>query len=393
MGSRANLLVVLPSQWRWHSLGFSGDPCARTPVLDGLARGGVFARSAVATHPFPPQSKAAWLTARRSPGNGVAGYYDPLPPRAPTWVRALAEAGWQTAHVGKWQLGRRDRALAPVNTIDARRVVPPGERGGFAFWESFEAGFQIRDPWLHGTLFRDPVRFDGYQGDVLVDRVLRFLREDAREPWLVVLHADPPHPPYETPAPGVEARDPASVTLRPNVPRGGEVEAKARRELAGYHAHLEAMDAAIGRLLEGVEELGWRRSTLVAVTSNHGDMHGSHGLFRKGWPHAESLRVPLILSWPEGLPCGVVSDAPVGLVDFGPTVLALVGAGGFAGDGVDCTAELREGAAGRDAVPVSLPEGSSLPLQCDQPWEGEAGPAVGIRVRWADGRRETLPWD
>jgi len=80
------------------------------------------------------------------------------------------------------------------------------------------------------------------------------------------------------------------IVLPSNVPRGGEIEARARRELAGYYAHIEATDRAIGRLLADVP-----RKTLVVFTSVHGDMHGAHGLFRKGWPHEESVRVPLLV--------------------------------------------------------------------------------------------------
>jgi arylsulfatase A-like enzyme len=83
--------------------------------------------------------------------------------------------------------------------------------------------------------------------------------------------------------------------LAGNVPVGGEVEAKARRELAGYYAQIEATDRAIGRSL--LPEAG-RDDTVVIFTSVHGDMHGAHGLFRKGWPHEESVRVPLLVRSP-----------------------------------------------------------------------------------------------
>jgi len=75
-----------------------------------------------------------------------------------------------------------------------------------------------------------------------------------------------------------------------NVPRDGAVEIKARAELAGYYAHIEATDRALGRLIAAVGE-----ETMIVFTSVHGDMHGAHGLFRKGWPHEESVRVPLLV--------------------------------------------------------------------------------------------------
>src|SRR5581483_4582845 len=118
--------------------------------------------------------------------------------------------------------------------------------------------------------------------------------------WFAVVSLEPPHPPYDAPAPrsgsgnvsDISLRNPAEIILPANVPLGGEVEARARRELAGYYAHIEATDRAIDRLLATVP-----RDTAVVFTSVHGDMHGAQGLFRKGWPHEESVRVPLLMRW------------------------------------------------------------------------------------------------
>lgn len=118
--------------------------------------------------------------------------------------------------------------------------------------------------------------------------------------WFAMVSLEAPHPPYNAPAAGVTPPDPSEIVLSPNVPRGSEVEARARRELAGYYAHLEATDRAIGRLLAAVP-----RETAVVFTSVHGDMHGAHGLFRKGWPYEESVRVPLLVRWPESEKCGM----------------------------------------------------------------------------------------
>jgi len=154
-------------------------------------------------------------------------------------------------------------------------------------WEGFESGFLLNNPWLHGTRIEQPQKFEGYQSDVVGERAAGWLakaghRKERR--WFCVVSLEPPHPPYDAPAAGSAARDPQEIVLPANVPRGGDEEARARRELAGYYAHLEATDRAIGWLLAGTH----RDDTLVVFTSVHGDMHGAHGLFRKGWPHEEA---------------------------------------------------------------------------------------------------------
>ncbi len=104
-----------------------------------------------------------------------------------------------------------------------------------------------------------------------------------------------PHPPYDAPAAGVTPRDPASIILAPNVPRGGEIEARARRELAGYYAHLEATDRAVGRLLASIPP------ALVVFTSAHATCTAPRPL-PQGLAQEESIRVPLIIQLPPGAP-------------------------------------------------------------------------------------------
>jgi hypothetical protein len=145
--------------------------------------------------------------------------------------------------------------------------------------------------------------------------------------------------------------DPAGLVLAANVPRGGAVEEQARRELAGYYAHIEATDRAIGRLLDRID-LG---STLVVFTSAHGDMHGAHGLFRKGWPYEESVRVPLLIHWPEAKP--MVVEDPVSLLDLSTLTLHYLDQG-------------RLPVLTNPVSHISMPSVVALPYQCDRPWRG-----------------------
>ncbi len=320
-----NILWIVTTQWRAQACGYAGDPNARTPCLDALAAESVNYTQAVTPHPFGPFARAALLTGVSSPGNGVRDYFDPLPAGTRTIADALNEQGYATAFFGKWHLGRRDPRAPMVGEAHAKTLVPPEARGGFGFWEGFESGFLLNDPWLHGTRLAEPVRFEGYQSDVLCERAARWIVEgegrgvrggrqgrvtdgngagagsdkgddNAAAPWFCVVSLESPHPPYDAPAAGVVARDGNELILPANVPRGGDVEARARRELAGYYAHVEATDRAIGRMLaSGVADPA---RTIVVFTSVHGDMHGAHGLFRKGWPYEESVRVPLLVRLP-----------------------------------------------------------------------------------------------
>jgi len=362
-----DVLWIVTTQWRAQATGYAGDPNARTPSLDALAAGSVNYRQAVTPHPFGPFARAALLTGVRSPENGVRDYFDPLPSASRTVAHEMRDAGYSTAFFGKWHLWKRDSKMPLVGEAHAKIVVPPEARGGFEFWEGFESGFLLNDPWLHGTRLAEPERFPGYQSDVLCTRGARWCDEQientkkselsmlARKPWFCLVSLESPHPPYDVPAAGISPIDPAKLRLSANVKRGGLVEEKARRELAGYYTHIEATDRAIGRLLKTVGD-----SALVVFTSVHGDMHGAHGLFRKGWPHEESVRVPLLVRVPGGQ--GGVSDEAVSLVDL-PRLIQ-----GFLANGTLPTVAT-------EFADISMPSVVRLPHQCDRVWHGRRSKA------------------
>ncbi len=358
MKSRPDILWVVTTQWRAMATGYAGDPNARTPHLDALAARSVNYAQAVTPHPFGPFARAAMLTGVLSPENGVRDYFDSLPLDCRTIAHELREVGYGTAFFGKWHLWKRDPEAALVGEAHAKIVVPPEARGGFEFWEGFEGGFLLNDPWLHGTRLAEPKQYQGYQADVLCERMAEWLNEAEstasghvhRKPWFCVVSLEVPHPPYDAPAAGVAAVVPAMVRLAGNVPVGGEAEVKARRELAGYYAHIEATDRAIGRLLATVGD-----DVVVVFTSVHGDMHGAHGLFRKGWPYEEAVRVPLLVRVPGGE--ARVSDEAVSLVDL-PGLMT-----GLLAGGVVPQIEAESAA-------ISMPSVVRLPDQCDRLWLG-----------------------
>ncbi len=359
MARTPNILWVVTTQWRASACGYAGDPNARTPHLDRLAAQSVNYAQTVTPHPFGPFARAALLTGVLSPENGVRDYFDPLPTAARTVAHGLNERGYTTAFFGKWHLARRDPVAPLVGEAHARMIVPAEARGGFKFWEGFESGFLLNDPWLHGSRLPVPERFPGYQSDVLVRRAGAWLGAQAA-PWFALVSLEAPHPPYAAPAAGVEPREPGAIELAANVPRGGEFEARVRRELAGYYAHIEATDRAIGELVAAAGDDAW-----VVFTSVHGDLHGAHGLLRKGWPQEEAVRVPLLVRAPgtreaRGSGFGVSSPALVSLVELTGWALAWA-----EGGEPETHAE-----PGTEFQRISMPSVVALPHQCDRVWRG-----------------------
>ena len=105
--------------------------------------------------------------------------------------------------------------------------------------------------------------------------------------------------------------DPQEITLRPNFDGDASdrdlepnpyAATPGRNEIAAYYAMVTAVDDQVGRILGELDRLGLRGNTVVLVSSDHGDMLGSHGMRLKRKPWEESIRVPGIVRCPGSAP-------------------------------------------------------------------------------------------
>jgi len=371
-----NVVVVMTTQWRAQATGYGGDGNAATPFLDSLAEESIDFYQAVTPHPFGVFARAAFLTGVNCPGNGIANYFDPLPADSRTLAHLYQERGYDTAFFGKWQLFQRDQNAPVVGIEHALIEVPESRRGGFAFWEGFESGFLLNDGYYHGSGLGPPTRIEGYQSDVVVDRVENYLiTRENDNPLFAFVSLDAPHPPYSEKASSVLPRDPDSLILPKEVPDNPEVRSTAKKELSGYYAHIEATDRAIEKLVSSLKEsLDWE-NTIFVFTSAHGDMHGSHGLYRKGWPHQEAVRVPLLLSWPKVFTSPRRDPLLISLLDLGPSLLGLCfeeseGSLLVPNGGLNLASAIRLRKEGPEFQNISMPSVTPFDKQCPYAWSG-----------------------
>ena len=393
---RPNVVIVLTTQWRASATGYGGDGNAATPFLDSLAETSIDFIQAVTPHPMGVFARAALLTSVPCPENGVSDYFDPLPERAVTLAHRFREGGYNTAFFGKWQLYNRDRKAPLVGVEHAKIEVPENRRGGFQFWEGFESGFLLSDGYYHGTGIGPPTRIEGYQSDILAERWSRYLRSGPMrdDPIFACISMDAPHPPYGGTLPGVEPRLPDSIVLSEEVPDDPVVQECARRELAGYYGHIEATDRAIGRICQEIKEcLDWE-NTIFIFTSVHGDMHGSFGKFRKGWPHEDSVRVPFLLSWPRGVEVARRDPLLISLIDLGPSLLGLCFSDtsfdfGSKNPGKNLSHSILLKSEGPESQTISMPSVVPFDKQCPYVWQAKRRIDVTEVIR-DDGKRFTL---
>ncbi|MFO7899743.1 MAG: sulfatase [Planctomycetota bacterium] len=312
---RPNVVFVFADQWRAQAAGYAGDPNVRTPNLDRLSRESVRFTTAVANCPVCSPYRASLITGQYPLTHGVFLNDVHLAHRVPSIADAFKAAGCDTAYVGKWHLDGRGRYA----------FVPPQDRQGFDFWRGMECTHRYNEsPYYADTA--EMQTWDGYDAEAQTRCLQDYITSHSRErPFFAVLSWGPPHSPYGTaPRRFREMYDADEIQLRPDVPESAAD--KARRDLAGYYAHCSALDECLGNLLATLDEAGLADDTLVVFTSDHGDMHGSHGGWRKQWPYDESILVPFLLRWPARLGRDAREvRAPFGAVDVMPTLLGLCG--------------------------------------------------------------------
>jgi arylsulfatase A-like enzyme len=328
-----NIIWIFGDQHRGQALSCNGDINVNTPNLDRMATDGQLYPNAVSGSPLCCPFRGSLITGRY-PHKCVPGHEYPLPAGEKTIAHAFKDNGYKTAWLGKWHLG----GWHEYNGRAAFYTIPKEDRGGFDTWIGYDNNNAQYDCWVHGHNDKgdeiEHYRLPGYETDCLTDMLIDNLRQHNREkrhgsdaPFFTAMSVQPPHDPYIAPAEYMAKHNPASLKMRPNVPNVDRVQQRARRELAGAYAMIENIDYNIGRVLAVLEEENLAQDTIIIFFSDHGDMHGSHGQFRKTTPYAEAVSIPFIIyNCASRYDCrNNTPDAPVNHVDIAPTTLGLCG--------------------------------------------------------------------
>src|SRR5712692_7193109 len=375
---RPNVLFLFPDQLRAQALGCMGNRDVRTPQLDRLASEGVLFRNTLANSPVCCPARAILMTGQYCHKNGMVANDLRLRESHVTIAKVLGQAGYRTGFIGKWHLDGGKRLPG---------FVPPGlRRQGFEFWAANECSHQH----FNTQYFRDtpePIPIKKFEAEAWTDLGIEFLRESRKDPrpFFLMIAMGPPHDPYGAPEKYMKMYDPQKLALRPNWRAADRT--PGRREIAAYYAAVSAVDEQVGRILRALDETGIAEDTVVLVSSDHGDMLGSHGLRLKRKPWEESIRVPGIVRYPRQVKPRRQENVLFSHIDFAPTLLAL------------CGASIPAGMQGRDLSGVVLGKTHRGPdsafFQIFGPYQGDGTPDGwrGVRTeRYMYARYRSKPW-
>lgn len=311
-----NVLLVLADQWRFSAFSHETDPLVQTPNMDRLASAGARFTRMHAANPVCTPNRSCILTSRFSHQHGMTHNDIMLPPRERCLAEAFHAAGYATHYIGKWHMDGEEKP----------GFVPSGwRRRGFQTFEGFNRGHYYPKGAQYFTNDGKLLKPDVFESFYQTDLAVNFMKQHQDRPFFCYLSWGPPHTPYRPPAEFDRFSKLEKLQWRPNVPEKLRNTPNLKKELAGYYGLCETLDHEMGRLLRALDELGLADNTLLVFTADHGDMHGSHGLYRKGKPQEESLHIPLFLRMPSRIKSGQKISTLASSIDVMPTIQSLCG--------------------------------------------------------------------
>jgi arylsulfatase A-like enzyme len=303
--SRPNVIVYLVDTLRADHLGVYGYDRPTSPTIDRLAASGVVFENAYVQDTRTLGSIPSLLASLYPSSHGILRFGQKLAGDAVTLAEVFSAEGYRTASF--------------ITNVNAGKL--PGLDRGFGH---FHDAIRSANPLpLVGTRYFDRDAHRSFPEEAF----FAWLDEASDAPFFAYVHTAEPHRPYNPPPPYDTLFDPGyegEVTGHFDGPRGfgRAVEpADVAHVRALYDGEIAFADAAVGKLLAGLESRGLAENTLVVVTADHGEELRDRG----GWNHGHSvynelLRVPLVMAGP-GIRAGTRIEAPVQLVDVAPTVL------------------------------------------------------------------------
>lgn len=333
MSNPPSILLICADQLAQRAVGAYGDPWARTPNIDSVARTGARFANSYTPCPLCLPARAAYWTGMPCHQTGVLSNgrlldNPPIPDDWPTLGSLFSESGYECVHFGK--------------THDAGSL----------------RGFRV-EPW--GAIKDDSLPLhlgannDTFQDIHTTGKCVEYLKGEREKPFLMVADMQNPHnicgyvganrgPHDDLPIPGPLPELPANFEIEDMEKRPLPVQyiccshnrlgqaanwsrENYRHYLAAYYFYLELVDRQIGEILTALDASGQRDNTLVIFYADHGDGIASHRMVTKQVSFYEEVaRVPLVVSGP-----GVVGDNRlikqplVSLLDLLPTLCDYAG--------------------------------------------------------------------
>lgn len=340
-----NILLLMADELRFDLPGFMGNPIARTPTLDRLARDAVVFDNAYTPSPVCVPARQSIATGKYPLHTGCERFGEDLPPGARTFARTFSEAGYLTVACGKLHHRGPDQMQGWLQRIGAETAVQwPNTYGaegreqiGRLKWRGVEE-LEIAGPGTSPLSLHDRLTVDGAIDFLRMHFEGMYRRTPKIPPLLLMVSLQQPHFPlladaelfahyHDRVRPRLREEPPRHPVLGRNALVCGEdvTAAQIRNATAAYYALVEKADQEFGRVITALEGHGENLDDwLVVGLSDHGDMLGEHAQWEKRKFYEGSARVPMFLRAP-GLWPAARRRENVNAIDLFPTLCAAAG--------------------------------------------------------------------
>lgn len=354
---KPNLLFIFPDQLRNASVGINHQDPVITPNLDALGNEGMVFSNAISSYPLCSPYRGMLMTGKLPYNNKVLSNSNSLRYQYDnSWQKSdisfsdvLVQNGYDAGYVGKLHLTSPPPIVGKDSVIwDA--YTPKELRHGFNFWYAYGT-FDVHNTphyWINDAKEDELTYINEWSPKHEADVIIDYLKNPSEEtrskdkPFALFWSVNPPHPPYQyVPKEYLEYYKNKSLEellVRPNVNLNTEAKDLAfhsgatrkhtnlaKEHVRDYFAMVTGVDDQIGRVLKTLKEEGLDKNTIVVITSDHGEMMGSHGLMSKNIWYEEAVNVPFIIRWPEKIKAGQKNDVLISPTDIMPTILSMLG--------------------------------------------------------------------
>ncbi len=363
---RPNIVFIFSDDLTCQALSCYGEKrrLLETPNMDRLAQQGMRFDRCLVTNSICGPSRATILTGKYSHLNGFYNNSNcTFDSTQQTFPKLLQKAGYETAVIGKWHL--------------------VSEPTGFDYWQILPGqGIYYNPPMIQSI---GKVKTDGYVTDIVTDLSVDWIKNrDKSKPFMLMCQHKAPHRewspalrhlgwdndrPHAEPEtlfddfagrstaisdhrmgldrtfseldvkltlpPGINAEQKKAwdtyygprneAFLQANLTGKDLIRWRYQRYMHDYLGCVKAVDESVGKILDTLQSEGLAENTVVVCSSDQGFFLGEHGWYDKRWIFEESLRTPLMVSWPGTTKPASVNDDIVSLIDFAETFLDIAG--------------------------------------------------------------------
>lgn len=331
--NRPNIIFLLTDDHRWDALGHAGNPQIVTPVLDSLARQGIYFERAYVTTSICCVSRASLLSGQYASRHQINDFQTDMDSAAleATYPIILKKAGYNIGFIGKYGVGTQP----PENLYDYWSCTNEGQPDYFLPREdgtmihhtdsvanditAFLERFALKGPFCLSVSFKAPHELDSAPPSYPVQQRYADRYREVRIPKPIT--ADPVY--WES--------MPDFFRTEENIGRKRwrdlfSSDSLYQENAKNYYRLVTGVDEVLGKMMKQLKELGLAENTLIIFMGDNGFMMGEHGLEGKWFGFEESIRVPLVISAPflSAKFRGKRSEMALN-IDIAPTILSAAG--------------------------------------------------------------------